>query len=66
MAFHFVLQYWDFGPEKVGRAVLGGDLDSPTTYHIFANGRIGQVSLRAHNDKKTKAGQWPAILISYC
>lgn len=61
LACHFVLQYWDFSPEKVGQAVMGGGLD-----HVFANCRTGQVSLRAHKDKRTKVRHWPAILVSCC
>lgn len=50
---HFILQYWDFSPEKVGQAVMGGDLTSPTTYYVLANCRIGLKS----NNIKTKDKQ---------
>lgn len=54
LACHFVVQYGDVSPENVGQATMGWGLDLPATYHVFANCRTRQVSLRVHKDKRSK------------
>lgn len=67
LACHFVLQHWDFSPQKVGQAVVvGWYLDLLTRYRVFAKCRTEEISQRAHKDTRMQwdGGQLSSLAVA--